>query len=107
MVTSAIGTAADCGCAGTLIVRMDSAYYNAAVIGAVRAHDAFFSVTAPVNASIRAAIAAIGDDAWTAIKYPQAVWDDQSDCWISSTPRSPRRDTPRSRRGKARRSPPG
>jgi hypothetical protein len=83
MVTSAIGTARDCGGTGTLIVWMDSAYYNAAVIGAVRAHDGFFSVTAPVNASIRAVIAAIGDDAWTAIKYPQAVWDDRLDCWIS------------------------
>ena len=36
-----------------------------------------------MNASIRAAIAAIPEDAWTAIEYPQAVWDDQLDCWIS------------------------
>jgi hypothetical protein len=33
-----------------------------------------------MNSSIRAAIAA---DAWTAIQYPRAVWDDQLDCWIS------------------------
>src|SRR5271165_4596669 len=62
---------------------MDSAYYTAAVIAAVRGQGARFSVTAPMNASIRAAIAAIGEDAWTAIKYPQAVWDDQLDAWIS------------------------
>ena len=42
-----------------------------------------FSVTAPMNASIRAAIAAIGDDAWTPIRYPRAIWDDQLDAWIS------------------------
>jgi len=30
-----------------------------------------------------AAIAAIPEENWTAIKYPQAVWDDQLDCWIS------------------------
>jgi hypothetical protein len=36
-----------------------------------------------MNASIRAAIAAITDDAWTAIKYPRAIWDDQLDAWIS------------------------
>jgi hypothetical protein len=36
-----------------------------------------------MNSSIRAAIAAIGEDAWTAIRYPRAVWDDQLDCWIS------------------------
>jgi hypothetical protein len=42
-----------------------------------------FSVTVPMNASIRAAIAAIGEDASTPIRYPRAVWDDQLDCWIS------------------------
>ncbi len=36
-----------------------------------------------MNASIRAAIAAIPDDAWTAIKYPSAIWDDQLECWTS------------------------
>ena len=62
---------------------MDSAYYNAAVIGAVRGSGARFSVTVPMNSSVRTAIAAIADDAWTAIRYPQAVWDDQLYCWIS------------------------
>jgi hypothetical protein len=66
-----------------IIVRMDAACCNAAVIGAIPAHGARFSVTVPVNSSIRAAIAAIPEGAWTAIKYPQAVWDDQLDCWIS------------------------
>jgi hypothetical protein len=83
LAARAIGTARDCGCTGTIIVRMDSAYYNAAVISAVRRGGARFSVTAPMNASIRAAIAAIGDGAWTAIRYPHAVWDDQLDAWIS------------------------
>ena len=83
LAVQAIGTARDCGCTGTVIVRMDSAYYNAAVIGAVRGQGARFSVTVPMNASIRAAIAAIGDDAWIAIRYPHAVWDDQLDAWIS------------------------
>jgi hypothetical protein len=83
LAARAIGTARDCGCTGTIIVRMDSAYYNAAVISAVRRGGARFSVTAPMNAGIRAAIAAIGDDAWTAIRYPHAIWDDQLDAWIS------------------------
>jgi hypothetical protein len=83
MAAQAIGTARDCGCAGTISVRMDSAFYNAAVPGAVCRGGARFSVTVPVNSSIRAAIAAIGEDAWTAIRYPQAVWDDQLDCWVS------------------------
>jgi len=83
LAVQAIGTARQCGCTGTIIVRLDSAYYNAAVIGAVRGQGARFSVTAPANSSIRAAIAAIGDDAWTAIRYPRAIWDDQLDAWIS------------------------
>ena len=83
LAVQAVGTARECGCTGTIIVRLDSAYYNAAVIGAVRGQGARFSVTAPMNSSIRAAIAAIGDENWTAIRYPHAVWDDQLDCWIS------------------------
>ena len=83
MAAQAIGTARDCGCTGTVIVRMDSAFYNAAVLGAVRRGGARFSVTVPMNSSIRAAIAAIGEESWTPIRYPQAVWDDQLDCWVS------------------------
>jgi hypothetical protein len=83
LAAQAIGTARDCGCAGVIIVRMDSAFYNASVVSAIRGQGARFSVTVPMNSSIRAAIAAIPEDAWTAIKYPQAVWDDQLDCWTS------------------------
>ena len=83
LAAQAIGTARDCGCTGTIVVRMDSAYYAAAVIAAIRRNGARFSVTAPVTAAIRAAIAAIPEDAWTAIEYPQAVWDDQLGCWVS------------------------
>ena len=62
---------------------MDSAYYNAAVIGTIRRSKAYFSVTVPMNSSVRAGIAGIGDDDWTAIEYPQAIWDDQLDCLVS------------------------
>ncbi len=83
LAVQAIGTARDCGCTGLIIVRMDSAYYNSSVIGAIRSRGARFSVTVPMNSSVRAAIAAIPEDAWTAIRYPEAIWDDQLDCWIS------------------------
>jgi hypothetical protein len=83
LAARAIGTARDCGCTGTIIVRLDSAYYNAAVIGSIRSQDARFSVTVPMNASIRAAIAAIPEDAWTPIRYPRAIWDDQLQAWVS------------------------
>jgi len=83
LAVQAIAAARDCGCTGMIIVRMDSAYYNSAVIGAIRAHGARFSVTVPMNSSVRAAIAAIPEGAWTAIRYPEAIFDDQLDCWIS------------------------
>ncbi len=83
LAACAITTARECGCTGMIVVRLDSAFYNAAVIGAVRRGGARFSVTAPMNASIRAAIAAIGADAWTPIRYPRAIWDDQLGAWVS------------------------
>jgi len=83
LAARAITTARECGCTGMIVVRLDSAFYNAAVIGAVRRGGARFSVTAPMTASIRAAIAAIGDDAWTPIRYPRAIWDDQLGAWVS------------------------
>jgi hypothetical protein len=83
LAAEAIGTARECGCTGTIIVRMDSAYYNAAVIGTIRRKKAYFSVTVPMNQSVSAAITAIPEDAWTGIEYPQALWDDQLDCWAS------------------------
>ena len=83
LVKEAIGTARACGCTRLIIVRLDSGYYSAAVISAIRSAGARFSVTVPMNASIRAAIAAIGEDAWTPIRYPRAIWDDQLQAWVS------------------------
>ena len=83
LAAQAVGTARACGATGTIVVRMDSAYYAASVIAAVRRNGARFSVTAPVTAAIRTAIAGIPQDAWQPIAYPQAVWDDQLGCWVS------------------------
>jgi hypothetical protein len=80
LAAQAVGTARACGATGTIVVRMDSANHAAAVIAAIRRNGARFSVTAPVTAAIRTAIAAIGEDAWQAIAYPQAIWDDQLGC---------------------------
>jgi hypothetical protein len=34
-----------------------------------------------MNASIKRAIASIDEDAWTAIRYPKAVWADEGHEW--------------------------
>ena len=83
MITEATATARSAGCAGTLIVRMDSAFYGAAAVQAARKAGAYFSVTVRVDPKVRAAIAAIAEDAWTPIRYPRAIWDDQVRRWVS------------------------
>jgi Transposase DDE domain group 1 len=83
LAAEAIGTAREAGCSGKVIARFDSAFYNSAVIRSVIRHGAHFSVTVPMNSSVRNAIARIPEDAWTAISYPQALWDDQLECWAS------------------------
>jgi hypothetical protein len=36
-----------------------------------------------MDPAVTAAIAAIPQTAWTAIRYPRAIWDDQLRCWVS------------------------
>ena len=50
---------------------------------AARRAGAHFSVTVRTDPKVRAAIAAIAEDAWTPIRYPRAIWDDQLRCWVS------------------------
>ncbi|HEV2377079.1 MAG TPA: IS1380 family transposase, partial [Streptosporangiaceae bacterium] len=83
MVTEAVGTARAVGCAGTLVVRMDSAFYGAPAVSAARRSGAHFSVTVRMDPRVRAAIAAISEDAWAPIRYPNAIWDDQLGRWVS------------------------
>jgi hypothetical protein len=80
---AAVSTARATGCSGAIVVRADSAFYSAAFIQAVRRAGACFSVTAPMNPAVKAAIAGIREAAWTPIRYPRAIWDDQLRCWIS------------------------
>jgi hypothetical protein len=70
--------------AGALvIVRADSAYYNRDVICAARRARAGFSVTARMDPLVRKAIASIDETAWTPIRYPNAVWEEDEQRWIS------------------------
>jgi hypothetical protein len=83
LVAEAIGVARAAGAVGTVVVRADSAFCSAAVLAACRRTRARFSVTVRVDHTVRAAIAGIAATAWTAIRYPQAVWDDDGQCWVS------------------------
>jgi hypothetical protein len=88
LVAEALSTARACGAggpdrSGLVLVRADSAFYGHDVVAAARRGGACFSITARMNPAVVQAIGAIADDAWTPIRYPQAVWDEQGQCWIS------------------------
>jgi Transposase DDE domain group 1 len=63
LVADAIKTTRSCGVSGLVVLRADSAYYGADVIGAARRHRVCFSVTARKDRAVTAAIAQIPDDA--------------------------------------------
>ena len=50
-------------------MRADSAFYGADVVNSCRALGARFSITVRTNASVKAAVARIDEDAWTPIPY--------------------------------------
>jgi hypothetical protein len=83
LVAEAAGTARAAGCTGIIVARGDSAFYSAAFTGACRRAGAYFSVTARMDPAVKAGIAAIAEDAWTPVKYPRAIWDDQLRRWVS------------------------
>lgn len=86
LVAEAITVARAAGATGQVLVRADSAFCSAAVLTACRRAKACFSVTIRLDRTVRAAIAGIagiGEAGWTAIRYPQAIWDDDGQCWVS------------------------
>jgi len=82
-IAEAIGTARACGASGEIVVRADSAFYAKTVISACRRHHVRFSITTRIDAKIRAACERISEDQWTDIRYPQAIYDEDTGRWIS------------------------
>jgi hypothetical protein len=66
-----------------VLVRMDSAFYGRAAVHAALAGGAAVSVTVRMDQRVKAAIAAIAEDAWTTIEYTDAVFDEATGQWIS------------------------
>ena len=68
---------------GLVVVRADSAFFNADVVAAIRRRGARFSITARHDAAVVAAIVSIPERAWTPISYPEAIWDEAEQRWVS------------------------
>ena len=83
LVADALRTSRACGATGLLVVRADSAFYGRDVIAAIGRAKARFSVTARQDVAVKRAISAISEDAWRAIRYPHAVFDEQLRQWVS------------------------
>jgi hypothetical protein len=86
LVAEALKTSRACGAGGKgglLVVRADSAFYGRDVIAAISRAKARFSITARQDAAVKRAIATIEEDAWTTIRYPRAVFDEQLQQWVS------------------------
>jgi hypothetical protein len=83
LLADALATARRAGVGGLVIVRADSAFYGHDIIAAARRAGARFSVTARQTPAVITAIARIGEQAWTPIHYPNAIFDADDQRWIS------------------------
>ena len=82
-VADALVTAQAAGATAVRVLRADSAFYGYEVIAAATRAGARFSITARQNRAVHKAIAGIDDQGWTPIRYPNAIFDDDQQRWIS------------------------
>jgi len=66
-----------------VLVRADSAFYSHALVTAAIKAGANVSVTVRMDPAVKRAIAGIAADAWTTIKYTDAVYDEATSTWVS------------------------
>ena len=83
LLAQALTTARAAGVQGRVLCRADSAYYGWAFVGTAIRHQAWFSVTARMNPAVVKAITSIDEDSWTPIAYPNAVYDEAEQRWVS------------------------
>jgi hypothetical protein len=83
LLADALATARRAGATGLLLVRADSAYYGYDIVAACRRAGARFSITARLGPTVTAAITTIPDNGWTAIRYPNAIYDQDEQRWVS------------------------
>jgi hypothetical protein len=67
----------------TVLVRMDSAFYGHPTVSAAIRGGAQVSVTVRLDPKVKTAITSIADDDWIPIEYPDALYDESTQRWIS------------------------
>jgi hypothetical protein len=83
LLADALACARRAGATGLVIVRADSAFYSYDVAAAARRAGARFSLTARLTPAAIRAITSINEQAWTPIRYPNAIYDADEQRWIS------------------------
>jgi Transposase DDE domain group 1 len=83
LLADALATIGRCGATGLVMVRADSAYYGYEIIDTCRRAGARFSVTARLTPTVVRAITSIDEQAWTPIRYPNAIYDEDEQRWVS------------------------
>ncbi len=71
------------GAIGKVLFRADAGYYGHPTINAALRAGSDVSVTVRMDPQIRAAIAMIDAESWTPIEYPNAIFDADTDRWVS------------------------
>ncbi len=68
---------------GPILLRADSAFYGHRAVTTAIGAGAQVSITVRQDSHVRAAISEIGEDAWTAIEYTDALFDEDTNQWVS------------------------
>jgi hypothetical protein len=82
-LADAIAATRRTGALMSITCRLDSAFYNHSVVKAILAGKARFSITARMDKAVMKAITTIPDERWVSIKYPNAIFDEEQQRWIS------------------------
>lgn len=83
LLADALACARRAGATGLVIVRADSAFYGHDLVAAARRAGARFSLTARLTPAVTRAITSIDEQAWTPIRYPNAIYDHDEQRWVS------------------------
>jgi hypothetical protein len=82
-LSDAIAAARRAGAGPVIRCRLDSAFYNHSVVAAILTGKAQFSITARLDKAVLKAISGIPETAWVSIEYPEAIFDEEQQRWIS------------------------
>ncbi|GAB3258740.1 IS1380 family transposase [Arthrobacter pigmenti] len=83
LVADALSTLTQVKTSRRVLCRFDSAFYGHGPVSAALAGGADVSVTVRMDPAVKRAITDIGEEAWEKIEYTNAVFDEDTNTWIS------------------------